>query len=123
MASTPVPVPERLIVWVGGLALSATVIEPVRDPVAVGVKVALIEHEAPSARLEPQLLVWEKSPLAVMLEIVRTAPPLLVKSIAWGELAVPRAWLPKLYDDGEMATSGIAGALYMVTKASYGPPM
>ena len=118
MASAPVPVPERLIVWVAGLALSVTVIEPVHEPVTFGAKVTLIVQEAPGARLEPQLLVWEKSPLAVMLEIVRATAPLLVRSIAWGELAELGAWLPKSYDDGERATSGIAGALYTVTKAS-----
>ena len=118
LASAPVPVPVRLMLWVAGLALSATVIEPVRDPLVVGVKVTLTVQEAPGARLEPQLLVWEKSPLAVMLEIVRAAPPLLAKTIAWGELAVPRVWLPKSYDNGEKATSGTAGALYIVTKAS-----
>ena len=118
LAAGAVPVPERLTVWVAGLALSVTVIEPVRDPAAVGAKVTLIVQEAPGARLEPQLLVWEKSPLAVMLEIVRATAPLLVRSIASGELAVPRPWLPKSYDDGEMATNGIAGMLYTVTKAS-----
>ena len=64
------------------------------------------------------MLVWEKSPLAVMLEIARDAPPVSVRSIASGELAVPTAWLPKLYDGGETATTGFAGALNLVTKAS-----
>ena len=98
--------------------MSVTVIEPVRVPVAVGVKVTVIVHDELAARLEPQVLVWEKSPLGVMLEIARAAPPVLVRSIASGELAVPTAWLPKLYDDGEMATTGVAGALNLVTKAS-----
>ena len=85
------PVPERSTAWVAGLALSVTESEPVREPAAVGVKVTLIVQEAVGARLDPQLLVWEKSPLAVILEIVRAAPPVLVKPIASGELAEPRA--------------------------------
>jgi hypothetical protein len=60
---------------VAGLALSVTVIEPVREPAAVGVNVTLIVHDELAARLAPQVLVWEKSPLIVMLEIVRAALP------------------------------------------------
>jgi hypothetical protein len=53
------------------------VIEPVREPVAVGVKVTLRVQLAPAAMLEPQVLVWAKSPLAVMLVIARVALPVL----------------------------------------------
>jgi len=59
--------------------LSVTVTEPVREPVAVGVKVTLIVHDALAARLVPQVLVCEKSPLTVMLEIVRAALPGLLR--------------------------------------------
>ena len=59
--------------------MSVTVIEPVREPVAVGVKVTLIVQDEPAARLEPQVLVWEKSPLTVMLEIVSVAVPGLLR--------------------------------------------
>ena len=55
--------------------MSVTVMEPVREPVAVGVKVTLIVHDELAARLVPQMLVCEKSPLTVMLEIVRAALP------------------------------------------------
>ena len=55
--------------------MSVTVTEPVREPLAVGVKVTLIVQDEPAARLVPQVLVWEKSPLTVMLEIVRVALP------------------------------------------------
>jgi hypothetical protein len=51
------------------------VIEPLREPVALGVKVTLRVQLAPAARLEPQVLVWAKSPLTVMLVIVRVALP------------------------------------------------
>jgi len=71
-----------------GLALSVTVRVPVREPVAVGVKVTLMVHDELAARLEPQVLVCEKSPLAVMLEIVSAAPPVLERVTAWGLLPV-----------------------------------
>jgi hypothetical protein len=73
-----VPVPVRLTVWVAGLALSAMVIEPLREPVAVGVKITLRVQLALAASLEPQVLVWEKSPLAVMLVMLRVALPVLL---------------------------------------------
>ena len=50
--------------------MSVTVTAPVRNPVAVGVKVTLIVHDALAARLVPQVLVSEKSPVRATLEIV-----------------------------------------------------
>ena len=72
-----VPVPVRLTVWVAGLALSVMVKEPLREPLAVGVKVTLRVQLALAARLEPQVLVWEKSPLTAMLVMLRVALPVL----------------------------------------------
>jgi hypothetical protein len=74
-----VPVPVRLTVCVVGLALSVMVTTPVRVPVAVGLKVTLRVQLALAARLEPQVLVWEKSPLAVMLLMLRVALPVLLR--------------------------------------------
>ena len=74
-----VPVPVRLTVWVAGLALSAVVKEPLREPLAVGVKVLLRVQLALAATLEPQVLVWEKSPLTVMLVMLRVALPVLLR--------------------------------------------
>ena len=59
--------------------MSVTVSEPVRGPMAVGVKVTMIVHVQLAGRLVPQVLVSEKSPLAVMLEIVRVAVPGLLR--------------------------------------------
>ena len=59
--------------------MSVTVMEPGREPVAVGVNVTLIVHDALAARLDPQVLVSEKSPLGVMLEIARAALPGLLR--------------------------------------------
>ena len=62
-----------------GLALSVTVIVPVLAPATVGLNVTLMVQEAPAATLEPQLLVWAKSPLVLMPETVRLALPVLVR--------------------------------------------
>jgi hypothetical protein len=72
------PVPVRLTVWVAGLALSVMVTAPVLVPAAVGLKVTLRVQLAPAATLEPQVLVWEKSPLTLMLVIVRLALPVFL---------------------------------------------
>jgi hypothetical protein len=45
----------------------------------VGVKATPKVQLALAARLEPQVLVWEKSPLAVMLVMLRTALPVLLR--------------------------------------------
>ena len=51
------PVPERLTVWVAGLALSVTVRVPVEVPVVLGEKTTAMVQELLAARLEPQVLV------------------------------------------------------------------
>jgi hypothetical protein len=73
-----VPVPVRLMVWVAGLALSVMVTDPVLVPAAVGLKVTLRVQLAPAATLEPQVLVWEKSPLTVKLVMRRVALPVFL---------------------------------------------
>ena len=69
--------------------MSVTVMEPVREPVAVGVKVTLTVHDELAARLVPQVFVCEKSPLAAMLEIVSVALPGLLRVTLCGLLLVP----------------------------------
>jgi hypothetical protein len=73
-----VPVPVRLMVWVAGLALSVMVTAPVLVPAAVGLKVTLRVQLAPAATLEPQVLVWEKSPFTVKLVMRRVALPVFL---------------------------------------------
>jgi hypothetical protein len=73
------PVPVRLTLWVAGLALSAMVNDPLREPLAVGVKVTLRVQLALPARLVPQVLVWEKSPLAVTPVILRVTLPVFLR--------------------------------------------
>jgi hypothetical protein len=71
----PVPVSDTVC----GLpaALSATVRVPVRVPVPVGVKTTLTVQLVLAARLAPQLLVCEKSPIAAMLVMLAEAVPVL----------------------------------------------
>jgi hypothetical protein len=57
------PVPEDVIV-----------IEPVRGPVAVGVKVTVIVQVAFCASVARQLFVWLKSPVAAETLMLFTAP-------------------------------------------------
>ena len=79
MIGARTPLPVRLTVWVAGLALSVMVTVPVLVPLAMGLKVTPIVQEALAATLEPQVLVWEKSPLDVMLEIERGQFPVLAR--------------------------------------------
>ena len=83
------PVPLSAMVW--GLLgpLSEILILPVWVPPAIGLKVTLIVQLAPALTLLPQVLVWEKSPLAVMLEIVSGALPVLVSVTGCALLLVP----------------------------------
>jgi hypothetical protein len=54
-----------------------------RDPLAVGLNVTLIVQLASAATLEPQLLVWAKSPgsvpVSTMLEMLKAALPVLFR--------------------------------------------
>ena len=59
--------------------MSAIVTVPVLVPLALGLNVTLTLHEAPAATLEPQVLVWEKSPLIAMLVMVSVALPEFVR--------------------------------------------
>ena len=85
--SSPVP----LNVTVCGLfpVLSAMIRLPVLVPPAVGLKVTEMLQVAPALTLVPQVLVWEKSPLAVMLEMVKEALPVLVRVTVCAGLLTP----------------------------------
>jgi len=62
---------------------------PVLVPPATGLKVTEIVQLAPAATELPQVLVGEKSPLAVMLETVNEALPVLVSVTVCAALLVP----------------------------------
>ena len=89
VAAGPVPVPDRATVCGLPLALSVTVSVPVREPPVVGVKVTLIVQLALAATVPPQLLVWTKSPLTAMDEIVSVTVPLFVSVTGCATLLVP----------------------------------
>ena len=72
------PVPVRPTVWIVGLELSVMVTVPVLAPGTVGVKMTAMRQVPPAATLAPQLLVCEKSPLALMLLILINALPVFV---------------------------------------------
>jgi hypothetical protein len=88
LATGTAPVPDRLIVCGLLLALSVMVIEPVRAPAAVGVKVTLIVQFPLAATLVPQVLVSAKSPLGVILLMLSDALPELVSVTGWAALVV-----------------------------------
>ena len=70
------------------MALSETVIVPGWLPVAVGVKVTLMEQLAPAATEAPQVLVWAYCALATMLLMLRVAVPEFVSVMDCAALAV-----------------------------------
>jgi hypothetical protein len=109
--SVPVPVNETLC----GLpdVLSVIVMLAARFPEAVGVKVTLIVHFAPTARFElftGQVSVCAKSPLLVplraILEIVTAAVPVFVRVTPCGALVVVISWFPNERLADESVTAG-----------------
>lgn len=72
-----------------GLASSVRVMEPLRAPVAVGLKVTESVQLELAATAPPQLSVTAKSPLATMLAMLRVAPPVLVSEMVCAGLVVP----------------------------------
>jgi hypothetical protein len=101
-----VPVPVRPTVCGLPEALSLTLKLPVRVPDAVGVNVTLMVQFPPAARELPQLLVSAKSPLAMMLLIVRVALPVLESVTVCAALVVPTVWLEKVSELGETLATG-----------------
>ena len=87
--------------------MSVMVTAPVLDPLAPGLKVTLTLHETPAAKLDAQVLVWEKSPLIAMLVMVSGAVPVLARVKLCGSLLVPTACEAKVKDAGERLTAGV----------------
>jgi hypothetical protein len=81
---------------------------PVLVPAATGLKVTEIVQLAAALRVAPQVLVWKKSPLAVMLEIFSEAVPVLISVTVWGLLLVPAICAEKLSDEEDKLTRGAA---------------
>jgi hypothetical protein len=74
---------------------------PVHVPAAVGLKVTEIVQLALTLTVVPQVLVWEKSPPAPMLEIVSEAVPVLVSVTVWALLLVPTISAGKVSEEGD----------------------
>ena len=90
------PVPVSGTVRGLPLALSVTVMVPVRAPVAVGVNVTLIVQVIPAGSDAPHVFVSAKSPELVIEVIFSARLPLFFSVIVLaGELGVFTSWLPK----------------------------
>jgi hypothetical protein len=78
-----VPAPESAAACGLPLALSATVSEAVRLPVAAGVNNIAMVQVPPAATDAPQVLIWLKSlalaPVKAMLVMLKAAVPVLVR--------------------------------------------
>jgi hypothetical protein len=88
-------------------ALSATVSVPVRCPAAVGVNVTAIVQLAPAATELPHVLVCEKSPDVLRVEIVNADEPLLVSVTICGALEDCTVWFAKVRLVGDSATDAL----------------
>lgn len=100
------PVPVRLTVCGLFRAVSVNISVPLIVPFAAGVNVTPTVQLAPAARLAPHVLLEiAKLALAVMLEKLRDAPPLLVSVTVLAELAWPTLTCPKFKDVGETVAS------------------
>jgi hypothetical protein len=79
---------------------------PVLVPFKVGVKATVIVQFAPAARLVPQVLVWVKSPLVIIVVIVEASTPeLLIDTVCVGAV-VFTASLGKVRVFGERLITG-----------------
>jgi hypothetical protein len=94
MAADATPVPLSVIFCGLVFALSVIVTIPVRDPAAVGVNVIEIVQLPRAATELPQVLVWAKSPVMVMLPTLKTTDELLLTVTDFAALVIPTATLP-----------------------------
>jgi hypothetical protein len=96
--------------WGLPAVLSVMVIEALRGPNWVGVKVTLMVQFAPAARLDPQVLFWLKSvtfaPERATLAMDTAAVPALVKATVCGPLKTPTSCGAKLRLEESVTVSG-----------------
>jgi hypothetical protein len=83
---------------------------PVLVPVAVGMKTTITAQMVFGASALPQLLVWLKSPLVVMLSIRLDAMPVALSVMVCGALEVPTLWFPKVNSNVEGVSIALGGA-------------
>lgn len=105
-----VPVPARTDVCGLPVALSLTLRVAARAPAAVGLNVTLIVQLLPEERLDPQLVVFEKSPVFVPeIEIdicLKLELPELLRVIDCEALLVPTTWSANVRLDGDRFATG-----------------
>jgi hypothetical protein len=106
-----IPVPLKLIDWGLPLALSTMLTAALRDPVALGENVTLIEQFAPDETLLPQVFVWAKSPEFVpvrpTLVTLRAALPVFDSVTVCAGLVVPIFCELKVRPVVERLTAGV----------------
>jgi hypothetical protein len=106
-AAGAMPVPTKVTGDTATLLLLLSDSDPLRLPVAAGVKVILMMQLLFGARVLPQVLVWPKSPVALIPEIVSGPSPLLVRVTGWALLLTPIIWLLKVRLAGDQAAAGV----------------
>ena len=116
------PVPVNATVCGLLAALSVMLSVPVRAPVADGVNTTAMLQVLSVGRLDPQVLVYEKSPTTVMPEIARFELPKLVRAMVWTLLAIFCAMFPKLNADVESVAIGLTGTMVRLADAELPPP-
>jgi hypothetical protein len=87
-------------------SLLTTFVTPVLVPLADGLKVVEMVHEAPGSNAEEQLLFEEKSPVAAIDPSTKLwVPEGFLMVIVFGALVVPTAWPANvsLLGESEMA--------------------
>jgi hypothetical protein len=108
MAADATPVPLSVIFCGLVFALSVIVTIPVRDPAAVGVNVIEIVQLPRAATELPQVLVWAKSPVMVMLPTLKTTDEPLLTVTDFAALVIPTATVPNERELLERLASGPA---------------
>lgn len=115
LTSGACPVPLRLTLWGLFMALSVSVRAPLRGPTPVGVKVTLMMQLALGATEPPQVLVWAKSPLALIARGARATLPEFVNVMVCEALWVDRACPEKVRLVAERLTTAASPVPLRVT--------
>ncbi len=102
--SWPVPVSGTLCALPS--ALSEITMAPDLPPPAAGLKITGMVQFTPAAKVAPQVLVWEKSPTALIVERVSVMLPVLVKVTDCAALVKPDNRAGKLSEAGDKLTHG-----------------
>jgi hypothetical protein len=89
------------------LVSSVIVIAPDTASAAMGANVTEIVQWFTDARVAPELLVWLKFAVAVMLAMLRLTLLGLFRVIGWAALVIPTPGEPKLREDGDRALKAV----------------